>query len=108
MQICKTQIDTVIIGFVTSYGASRPIKVSLVGHDGAQTAADIRTCKAAGIKVLLSLGGPVPSGHSEPCPYGFSSSSPADYSDGRNASSAIAHQSRVSQSGIRPLVFFSQ
>ncbi|KAK9836460.1 hypothetical protein WJX74_000972 [Apatococcus lobatus] len=92
--ICKTPVDTVIVGFVTSYGASRPIKVSLVGHDGAQTAADIRTCKAQGIKVLLSLGGPVPTGHGEPCPYGFSSDSPADYIDGKNASAAVAQQRR--------------
>ncbi len=88
-------MDTVIVGFVTSYGASRPINISLVGHDGAQTSKDIVACKAAGVKVLLSFGGVVPFGQGQACPYGFSSDKPSDYKDGRNASAAQATQTKV-------------
>ena len=97
MQICTAQVDSVLVGFVSSYGASRPINVSLVGHDGGQTSRDIAACKAAGVKVLLSFGGVVPFGQGQACPYGFSSNKASDYKDGRNASAAQAEQTSVSQ-----------
>ncbi len=95
MQVCKTQVDTVIVGSVSSYGNGRALNISLVGHDGAQTSTDIAACQAGGVKVLLSLGGNFPFGQGQSCPYGFLSDKASDYSDGSDTSAAQAEQLRV-------------